>query len=93
MCEVYRAQDSRLKRAVAMKIVPEAVAGEPERIFRFECEAELLASLNHPNIAIVHDTDSGRIPPGQRRRVALDRNDNGRRFVAGRTGAVVPEGG
>src|SRR5262245_52990211 len=55
MGEVYRAQDSRLKRAVAVKIVPEAMAGEPERIFRFEREAELLASLNHPNIATVHD--------------------------------------
>src|SRR5262245_5955414 len=55
MGEVYRAQDSRLKRAVAVKIVPEAMSGEPERIFRFEREAELLASLNHPNIATVHD--------------------------------------
>ena len=55
MGEVYRAQDSKLKRAVAVKIVPEAMAGDPERISRFEREAELLASLNHPNIAIVHD--------------------------------------
>jgi serine/threonine-protein kinase len=58
MGEVYRAQDSRLKRAVAVKIVPEAMAGEPERISRFEREAELLASLNHPNIAIVHDFEN-----------------------------------
>src|SRR5262245_59368161 len=55
MGEVYRAHDSRLKRAVAVKILPEAIAGEPERISRFEREAELLASLNHTNIAIVHD--------------------------------------
>src|SRR5262249_24660089 len=55
MGEVYRAQDSKLKRLVAVKILPEATAGEPERIFRFEREAELLASLNQTNIAIVHD--------------------------------------
>ena len=55
MGEVYRALDSKLKRAVAIKILPEAVADEPERISRFEREAEVLASLNHANIAIIHD--------------------------------------
>ena len=55
MGEVYRARDARLKRDVAIKILPEALAAEPERISRFEREAELLASLNHSNIAIVHD--------------------------------------
>ena len=59
MGEVYRAQDSRLKRAVAVKILPEAIAGDPERVSRFEREAELLASLNHTNIAIVHDFEVG----------------------------------
>ena len=55
MGEVYRAHDSKLKRAVAIKVLPEALAYESERILRFEREAELLASLNHTNIAIVHD--------------------------------------
>src|SRR5207249_6015061 len=55
MGEVYRANDSKLKRAVAIKVLPEALAYESERILRFEREAELLASLNHTNIAIVHD--------------------------------------
>src|SRR6516165_10525939 len=55
MGEVYRAHDSKLKRPVAIKILPEEIADEPERISRFEREAELLASLNHTNIATVHD--------------------------------------
>jgi serine/threonine protein kinase/Tol biopolymer transport system component len=55
MGEVYRAFDSRLKRAVAIKILPDAMADEPERISRFEREAEVLASLNHTNIATIHD--------------------------------------
>src|SRR6266581_8892 len=53
--EVYRAHDSTLKRDVAIKVLPEALADESERISRFQREAELLASLNHSNIAIVHD--------------------------------------
>ncbi len=55
MGEVYRAQDSNLKRIVAIKVLPDALAAEPDRISRFEREAQLLASLNHPNIAVVHD--------------------------------------
>src|SRR5256885_8634376 len=51
MGEVYRARDSRLRREVAIKILPEAFAGDPDRIARFQREAELLAALNHPNIA------------------------------------------
>ena len=54
MGEVYRARDSRLDRSVAIKILPEAVASDPERLVRFEREAKTLASLNHPNIAAVH---------------------------------------
>ncbi len=55
MGEVYRARDSKLKRDVAIKILPETLAAEADRISRFEREAELLASLNHTNIAVVHD--------------------------------------
>ncbi len=54
MGEVYRAHDSRLGRSVAVKVLPELVAADPERVARFEREARLLASLNHPNIAALH---------------------------------------
>lgn len=54
MGEVYRATDTNLGRQVAIKIVPDAFASDPERVVRFEREAKTLASLNHPNIAAVY---------------------------------------
>jgi len=54
MGEVYRAHDERLDRDVAIKVLPEEVAGVQDRLERFEREAKLLASLNHPNIATLH---------------------------------------
>ena len=54
MGEVYRARDTRLERDVAIKILPEIFAADPERRARFEREAKVLASLNHPNIAAIH---------------------------------------
>jgi serine/threonine protein kinase len=54
MGEVYRATDTNLGRQVAINVLPEAFAQDGERIVRFEREAKTLASLNHPNIAIIH---------------------------------------
>ncbi len=55
MGEVYRARDSRLKREVAIKMLPEAFGRDAERLARFEREAQVLASLNHPNIGSIHE--------------------------------------
>jgi eukaryotic-like serine/threonine-protein kinase len=54
MGEVYRARDSKLNRDVALKVLPEAFAADSQRMARFEREAQVLASLNHPNIATIH---------------------------------------
>ena len=54
MGEVYRATDTKLKRDVAVKVLPSHVAADPERLARFQREAEVLASLNHPNIAAIY---------------------------------------
>jgi len=59
MGEVYRATDTSLKRQVAIKVLPEAVASNEERLARFQREAEVLASLNHPNIATIYGLERG----------------------------------
>ena len=51
MSDVYRATDINLKRSVAIKVLPAAVASDTDRLARFQHEAEVLATLNHPNIA------------------------------------------
>jgi Tol biopolymer transport system component len=63
MGEVYRAKDLRLNRQVALKVLPQAVACDSERLGRFEREAQVLAALNHPNIAAIYGVeDSGGTP-------------------------------
>jgi serine/threonine protein kinase len=57
MGEVYRAKDQKLGRDVAIKVLPEEFAKDSERVARFQREAKLLASLNHPNIAAIHGTE------------------------------------
>jgi len=57
MGEVYRARDTRLKRDVALKVLPDAFAKDPDRLARFQREAEVLASLNHPNIATIYGVE------------------------------------
>jgi eukaryotic-like serine/threonine-protein kinase len=59
MGEVYRARDTRLKREVALKILPASFAADPDRLARFQREAEVLASLNHPNIAAIYGLQEG----------------------------------
>ena len=54
MGEVYRATDTTLNREVAIKVLPSVVAGDARRLARFRREAQLLAALNHPNIASIH---------------------------------------
>ena len=54
MGEVYRARDTKLHRDVAIKVLPESVAGDPDHLARFQREAQVLAALNHPNIAHIH---------------------------------------
>src|SRR5262249_1759400 len=55
--EVYKARDTKLKRDVAVKVLPEAFASDVERMARFQREAEVLASLNHPNIAAIYGVE------------------------------------
>ena len=59
MGEVFRARDARLNRDVAIKVLPQEFANDPDRLARFEREAQVLASLNHPNIAHVHGLEEG----------------------------------
>jgi serine/threonine protein kinase len=68
MGEVYRARDGRLQRDVALKVLPEAFAQDGERMARFEREAQVLASLNHPNIAAVYGLEES----GSTRALAME---------------------
>src|SRR5262245_15128406 len=57
MGEVYRARDTRLKRDVAIKVLPDTFVTDRSRVLRFQREAELLATLNHSNIAHIHGVE------------------------------------
>src|SRR5690349_2255303 len=84
MGAVYHATDTKLNRDVAIKVLPDSFANDPERLARFNREAKVLASLNHPNIAqiyavedralvmelVVGETLRGPLPPGQALRYA-----------------------
>jgi serine/threonine protein kinase len=58
MGEVWRARDTKLDREVALKVLPEVFANDPDRLARFEREAKVLASLNHPNIAHLYGLET-----------------------------------
>src|SRR6059036_386887 len=57
MGEVYRARDTKLKREVAIKVLPEEFSRDPDRVSRFQREAEVLALLNHPNIGAIYSLE------------------------------------
>ena len=57
MGEVYRAEDAKLGREVAIKVLPAEMAADPERLERFKREAQAIAALNHPNIVTIHSVD------------------------------------
>src|SRR5690242_6844954 len=83
MGEVYRARDTKLGREVAVKILPESVSADPERLARFEREARSLASLNHPNIVTVYTVEEA----GGVRLLAME-------LVEGQTlDLLIPSGG
>src|SRR6185369_15706190 len=60
MGEVYRARDLKLQREVAIKVLPDEFVNDPDRLARFEREAQVLAALNHSNIGIIHDIQQDR---------------------------------
>jgi eukaryotic-like serine/threonine-protein kinase len=64
MGEVYRARDAKLSRDVALKVLPEAFTLDPDRLARFKREAQVLASLNHPNIGAIYGFEDSNPLPG-----------------------------
>jgi Tol biopolymer transport system component len=82
MGEVYRATDTKLKREVAIKVLPEALVSDPDRLARFQREAEVLAALNHPNIAAIYGLEESRV---------LSPESGGQGIESGITRALVME--
>ena len=81
MGEVYRARDTKLKRDVALKVLPELFARDPVPMARFQREAEILASLNHPNIDHIYGVEERtfRLPNGPVRAASALRTSLGQR--------------
>ncbi len=67
MGQVYRATDTKLKRQVAIKILPASLAADADRLARFQREAEVLASLNHPHIAAIYGFEKAPLRQAQGR--------------------------
>ena len=65
MGEVYRARDTKLNRDVAIEVLPELFANDPDRLARFEREAHTLAALNHPSIGQIYGVEESSPGPGQ----------------------------
>ncbi len=80
MGEVYRARDTKLDRDVALKVLPEGFAADPDRLARFEREAKVLASLNHPNIGHIYGLEEaeGRLGASRARHPRRCRASSGR---------------
>ena len=85
MGEVYRARDTKLRRDVAIKILPQIFTSDPERLARFEREAQMLAALNHSHIGAIYGV--GRCGRGSRPCPRTCRGRNTRRAAAPRIGA------
>ncbi len=79
MGQVWQATDTQLNRQVALKILPEAFAADPDRLARFKREAQILASLNHPNIAAIYGIEEAEgtraLGPSRRAGLALALHD------------------
>src|SRR5205823_493262 len=83
MGEIFKAQDTRLNRIVAIKVLPSAKAGDPERRKRFLLEAQAASGLNHPGIITIHDV----LSEGDTEFMVME-------FVAGKTlNDLIPKGG
>jgi serine/threonine-protein kinase len=92
MGEVYLAEDTKLGREVAIKVLPDAVASDPERLARFEREAKVLASLNHPNIAAIYSFERSTISSTEGSE-AVEQWGSEQPTVPGREGvASMPQG-
>ena len=83
MGEVYRARDAKLNRDVALKVLPELFAGDPDRLARFKREAQVLASLNHPNIAAIYGFEEANGVHGARAGTGRGTDDLSERIARG----------